>query len=184
MASSVKRKEAFFLSYDTNKWLAKFNKKAEDFNGKGGAFERAVARIIPFIKNDFKSFINEHTETGDTADTLMDTPNLIWGDATYYKSVGKTTKGKKGFTGHQTVVDKTKNILFVEYGFQKDFSYKNQGLPAVFLDIGRPGVTYKNGTTSKEQKPSFFIYYAIERNLSKFNQIFKEEVMKELGDLL
>lgn len=184
MASSVKRKEAFFINFDTNKWLEKFNKKAEDFNGKGGAFERAVARIIPFIEQEFRAFMQEHQQTGDTLDTLMDKPNLLWGDTTYYKYVGKTTAGKKGFTGGETKVDKTKNILFVEYGFQKDFTYKNQGLPAVFLDIGRPGVKYKNGTVSKEQKPTFFVYYAIERNLGKFNQIFREEVMKELGDLL
>ena len=184
MASSVKRKEAFFLDFDTNKWLEKFNKRAEDFNGKGGAFERAVARMIPFIEQEFRAFISDHNVTGDTAQTLMDKPNLLWGDETYYKYVGKTAAGKKGFSGGETVVDKTKNILFVEYGFQKDFSYENQGLPAVFLDIGRPGIKYKNGTVSKEQKPSFFIYYAIERNLPKFNQIFKEEVMKELGDLV
>lgn len=184
MASSLKRKEAFFLNFDTNKWLEKFGKKAEDFNGKGGAFERAVAKMIPLVKADFQAFINEHKETGDTAETLMETPNLYWGDQTYYKSVGKTTKGKKGFTGHETKIDKTKNILFVEYGFQKDFKYKNQGLPAVFLDIGRPGIHYKNGTTSKEMKPTYFVYYTINKHLGTFNKIFKEEVMKELGGLL
>lgn len=184
MASSVKRKEAFFLNFDTNKWLEKFNKKAEDFNGKGGAFERAVARMIPFIEQEFIAFMNEHRLTGDTLETLMNQPNLLWGDTTYYKYVGKTTAGKKGFTGGDTVVDKTKNILFVEYGFQKDFRYENQGLPAVILDIGRPGIKYANGTVSKEVKPTFFIYYAIERNLPKFNEIFKEEVLKELGDLM
>lgn len=180
MASSVKRKEAFFLSFDTTQWLKKFNKTAEDFNGKGGAFERAVARMIPLIETEFRTFMAGHTDTGDTINSLMDRPNLYWGDTTFYKSVGKTTKGKKGFTGHETVVDKTKNILFVEYGFEKD----KGGLPAIFLDIGRPGIKYNNGTVSKEMKPSFFIYYAIERNLGRFNQIFKEEVLKELGDLL
>ena len=180
MASSVKRKEAFFLEFDTHNWLKKFNKKAEDFNGKGGAFERAVARIIPLIKSDFQSFISQHHETGATEDSLMENANFLWGDTDYYRYVGKTTKGKKGFTGGEVKVDKTKNILFVEYGFLKD----EGGLPAIFLDIGRPGIKYKNGTVSKEQSPSFFIYYAIERNLPMFNKIFKEEVMKELGDLL
>lgn len=180
MASSVKRKEAFFLDFDTNQWLKKFEKKVEDFNGKGGAFERAVARMIPLIKAEFEAFMADHKLTGATADSLMTTPNLYWGDSTYYKSVGRNTAGKKGFTHHDVVVDKTKNILFVEYGFK----LSEGGLPAVFLDIGRPGVKYKNGTVSRAQRPSYFVYYAIERNIRKFNEIFKEEVMKELGDIL
>lgn len=182
MASSLKRKDAFFLDFDTNQWLKNFNKKAEDFNGKGGAFERAVKRMIPMVEADFRAFMEQHTDTGLTLDTLMkpDEAEMFWGDQTYYKYVGKTMKGKKGFVGGDVKVDKTKNILFVSYGFNKD----EGGLPAVFLDIGRPGIKYKNGTVSKEMKPKFFIYYSIEKNLGKFNQIFREEVTKELGGLL
>lgn len=174
MASSVKRKNAFFLDFDTTNWLAKYNKKVDDFNGKGGAFERAVGRIIPMVEQDFKSFMANHTKTGATIEALMDAPNLYWGDESFYRKLGKkkSTKGSEG--------EPSKNILFVEFGFK----IGDGGLPAVFLDIGRPGIKYKNGTVSKEMKPSFFVYYAIERNMSKFNQIFKEEVMKELGDLL
>lgn len=179
-SSSIKRKNAFFLDFDTTQWLKQFDKKAEDFNGKGGAFERAVARITHLVGQDFLVFMNQHNLTGSTMSSLTPQPKLYWGDTTYYKTVGTTTKGKRGFTGHEVKVDRTENILFVEYGFQVD----QGGLPAVFLDIGRPGVKYKNGTVSKEVKPSFFIYYAVEKNLRTFNKIFREEVMKELGGLI
>lgn len=177
---SLKRKDTFFLDFDTTNWLKQFEKKAEDFNGKGGAFERAVARMMPLVENDFRTFMAQHRKTGKTIESLMDKPILTWGDVNYYKKVGKTTKGKKGFSGHETVVDKTKNILFVEYGFLMD----QGGEAALFLDIGRPGIKYANGTVSKEQKPTFFVYYTMEKRLRDFNKIFKEEVMKELGGLL
>lgn len=180
MASSLKRKEAFFLDWDTTQFLKKFNKVSDDFNGRGGAFERAVKRMIPLVENDFRAFMSEHNFTGETLKSLMDEPVLTWGDATYYKYVGTNKKGKKGFAGGEVKVDKTKNILFVEYGFKKD----DGGLPAVFLDIGRPGIKYKNGTISEPMKPTFFVFYTIEKNLPKFNQIFREEVMKELGGLI
>lgn len=179
-SSSIKRKNAFFLEFDTTQWLKQFDKTVEDFKGSGGAFERAVNRVIPLVENEFRSFMASHTLTSNTIDSLMNEPNLYWGDTTYYKSVGTTTKGKKGFSGHETKASKTENILFVEYGFQID----KGGLPAIFLDIGRPGIRYKNGTVSKEMKPSFFIHYAVERNIGTFNKIFREEVMKELGGLI
>lgn len=179
-SSSIKRKNAFFLEFDTNEWLKQFDKKVEDFKGKGGAFERAVERITQVVGKDFVVFMEQHKFTGLTQSSLTPQPNLYWGDTTFYKLVGQTSKGKKGFTGVKKKVDKTENILFLEYGFQLDTG----GLPSIFLDVGRPGVKYKNGTVSKEMKPSFFIYYAVEKNIRKFNEIFKEEVMKELGGLI
>lgn len=179
-SSSVKRKNAFYLEFDTNQWLKTFDKTVEDFKGKGGAFERAVARITHLVGQDFLVFMNQHNFTGLTKSSLTPEPNLYWGDTKFYKTVGTTTKGQKGFTGHKVKVDKTENILFLEYGFQID----QGGLPAIFLDVGRPGVRYKNGTVSKAVKPSFFVYYAVDKNIKTFNQIFKEEVLKELGGLL
>lgn len=180
MASSIKRKNAFFLDFDTTQWLKQFNKTADDFKGSNGAFERAVQRIVPIVENEFRNFMSGHNLTNTTVDSLMNQPNLTWGDSPKLKNVGKTTKGKKGFSGHETKVVGKEHILFVEYGFQID----KGGLPAVFLDIGRPGVKYKNGTVSKEMKPHFFVHYAVERNMAAFNKIFKEEVMKELGGLI
>ncbi len=179
-SSSIKRKDAFFLEFDTTEWLKQFDKKAEDFKGKGGAFERAVERITYLVGQDFLVFMSQHKFTGLTRSSLTPQPNLYWGDATFYKTVGTTTKGKKGFTGHEVKVDRTENSLFVEFGFQID----QGGLPALFLDIGRPGIKYSNGTVSKEMKPSFFVYYAVEKNIHTFNKIFREEVMKELGGLI
>lgn len=179
-SSSIKRKDAFFLEFDTINWLKQFDKKAEDFKGKGGAFERAVERITYLVGQDFLVFMNQHKFSGNTIESMTPHPNLYWGDAKVYKTVGTTTRGKKGFTGHEVKVDRTENSLFVEYGFQLD----SGGLPALFLDIGRPGIKYKNGTVSKEMKPSFFVYYAVEKNLRTFNKIFREEVMKELGGLI
>lgn len=180
MASSIKRKNAFFLDFDTTQWLKQFNKTADDFKGSNGAFERAVKRIVPMVEQEFRSFMSSHNLTNTTIDSLMGQPELTWGDSPKFKNVGKTTKGKKGFSGHETKVVGKEHMLFVEYGFQID----KGGLPALFLDIGRPGIRYKSGKVSKEQKPSFFIYYAVERNIGKFNEIFKEEVLKELGGLI
>lgn len=174
--SSVKRKEGFFLEFDTTNWLAQYNKKIENFNGKGGAFERAVARMIPSVKSEFENFINQHNLTGRTKDALMEQANMLWGDVRYYKNVGVNEAEKKGFKTTKKVVDKTKNILFVEYGFEID----KGGEGAIFLDIGRPGVKYKNGTTSKEMKPHFFVYYTVEKLIKPFQDIFKEEVIKDL----
>lgn len=185
-SSSVKRKNAFFLEWDTTNWLKQFDKTVEDFKGSGGAFERAVDRMIPLIEQEFRTFMAGHTLTTNTIDSLMSKANLYWGDVEKFKSVGTTTKGKKGFTGHETKAVGKENILFVEYGFtiEKDDNGKGGGIAAVFLDVGRPGVKYKNGTVSKEMKPTFFIYYALERNMATFNKIFREEVMKELGGIL
>lgn len=178
--SSLKRKDRFFLDFDTTKWLQQFGKTVEDFNGKGGAFERAVARMMPLVEGDFKEFMAQHEQTGKTIKSLMDNPNLYWDEVTYYKNVGTTTKGKKGFSGHEVKIDKTKNLLFVEYGFLMD----QGGEAALFLDIGRQGITYADGTKGKAQAPTFFVYNTINNRLSDFNKIFREEVMKELGGLL
>jgi hypothetical protein len=174
--NSIKRKETFFLEFDTTQWLKQFDKKIEDFNGKGGAFERAVVRMIPMVKQEFETFINQHNLTGRTLDSLMKQANLLWGDQKYYKMVGVNKEGKKGFAGAEKVVDKTKNILFVEYGFEID----KGGEGALFLDIGRPEVKYKNGKVSKAEKPTFFVYYTVEKLIGPFQEVFKDEVIKEL----
>ncbi len=52
------------------------------------------------------------------------------------------------------------------------FDIKKGGLPALFLDIGTPKI-----------KPSFFVYYAVEKNVNKIKQIQQEtlqEILKEL----
>lgn len=185
-SSSLKRNDTFFIDIDSTHFIEKFNKRAEDFKGRGGAFERAMVRMIPLVEAEFKAFVSAHNQTGDTVETLMKPEEAVmyWGDNARKKWSGTTTKGIKGFTGGHVVVKNTEHILFLQYGFKQDFKYKNQGLPAVFLDVGRPGIKYKNGTVSKEMRPTFFIFYTIERNIKKFNAFFREEVMKELGDLV
>lgn len=171
-SSSIKRKNALYLEFDTYKWLEQFDKKVEDFNGKGGAFERAVARIVKVVNQDITTFMNEHNVTGATMESLTPAPILTWGDDSYFKQLGK--KKKKVNSS-----DANKNILFVEFGFQID----KGGLPSIFLDVGRPGIKYKNGYVGKPQQPHFVLYYVVERNMATFNKYFKEEVMKELEGL-
>lgn len=177
-SSSVKRKDLFYLDFDTTNFLKQFEKKAEDFNGRGGAFERAMQRMIPLVKQDFSAFIQQHEHSGITERSLMDENEAIlkWGKAVNFKIPNPEAKQSKK-------VNKTKNVLSVIYGFKLEEG-TSAGEAAIFLDVGRPGIKYKNGNTSKPMTPTYFVYYTIEKNMRKFNEIFREEVMKELGGLL
>lgn len=165
--SSLKRKDAFFLDFDAQKL-------ANAIEAAGGnikpAIEQAARRSLPIIQKEFQAFAREHHVTGDTERSLIDPSQVtfIWGKNAKKRFVGSTTAGVKGFTGGSVKVVSEEDCLYFEYGFDA----KKGGLPALFLDIGTPKI-----------KPTFFIYYAVERNLARIHQIQREELTKILEGL-
>ena len=148
-------KNTFTFEFDTTNWLKQFDKKANDFNGKGGALERAINEMIPYLDYEYITVINSFKNpTGTTADSLMKKPQIKW--------------------------SKDNQECVFKYGFK----ISDGGLAALFINFGRPGVKYKNGTVSKPMQPTFFIDNIVKTYNSKFNEIFKEEVLKELGGIL
>lgn len=165
--NSLKRKNAFFTSFDAKDLI----NKIESVGGNvKPALEKAAKQGMFLCHKDMLAFIKEHHVSGETEDSLLD-PNameMYWGKAAKKKWVGSTTKGIKGFTGGGVQVVGEEDVLFCELGFD----VRKGGLPALFLDIGTP-----------TQKPFFFIYYAVENNLTKVHAIQKEELMKILKGL-
>lgn len=165
--TSLKRKDAFFMSFDAQKL-------ANAIEAAGGnikpAIEQAARRSLPIIQSEFQSFIEQHRVTGETAASLIDPSQtkFIWGKNAKKRFVGTTTRGVKGFTGGSVQVVSEEDCLYFEYGFDA----KNGGLPALFLDIGTPKI-----------KPTFFIYYAVENNMARIHAIQREELMRILEGL-
>ena len=144
----------FTLEVDAVNLIKQLNKKVEDFSGKGGAMERTINRLVPFLDYEYITVINSFKNpTGETEESLMTKPEL--------------KLNKKG-------------QVVIKYGFK----ISDGGLAALFINYGRPGVKYKNGTVSKPMQPTFFIDNIIKTYNNQFNKIFVEEVKKELGGLL
>lgn len=147
-------KKAFYLEVETTDLLKTLNKKASDFSGKDGAFERTINRLVPYLDYEYIMVINSFKNpTGVTADSLMTKPEIKW---------------------------KTDNQLNFKYGFK----ISKGGIAALFINYGRPGIKYSNGNVSKAMQPTYFIDNIVKTYNSKFNEIFKEEVLKELGGLM
>lgn len=165
--TSLKRKDAFFLSFDGQK-LANAIEKA------GGnvkpAIEAASRKSLPIIQNEFAKFAEEHRQTGEMASALIDPSQVtfVWGKNAKKRFVGTTTKGVKGFTGGSVQVVSEEDCLYFEYGFDPE----KGGLPALFLDVGTPKI-----------KPTFFIYYAVERNLGQIHEIQRQELLRIIEGL-
>lgn len=139
---------------DITEFLKKFDKKAEDFTGKGGAIERAVLKMTPYMDYEYISVIQRFKNpTGVTEESLMTTPEIKW------NKDGKLT---------------------YKYGFK----ISKGGVAAIFINYGRPGIKYSNGTVSKPMQPTYFIDSAANTFTREFGKAFKEEVKKELGGLL
>lgn len=166
--TSLKRKDAFFLSFDGQK-LANAIEKA------GGnvkpAIEAASRKSLPIIQKEFAQFAEEHKQTGKMASDLIDPSQVtfIWGKNAKKRFVGTTTKGVKGFTGGSVQVVSEEDCLYFEYGFIPN---KDGGLNALFLDVGTPKI-----------KPTFFIYKAVERNMGQIHEIQRQELLKIIEEL-
>lgn len=144
----------FTLDVEVSDWLKTLDKKAADFSGKGGAFERTINELVPYLDYEYIKVINSFKNpTGATQESLMDKPEIKWKDD---------------------------NQLTFKYGFK----ISKGGLASLFINYGRPGIKYSNGTVSKAMQPTYFIDNIVKTYNSKFNEIFKEEVLKELGGLI
>lgn len=162
-----KKGNAFHFDFDSRKLV----KAIEEAGGKiKPAIESAAMKSLPVIQKEFAKFASEHKLTGDMERSLIDPSQVtfIWGKAAKKQFIGKNVKGKKGFQGGSVEVVSENDCLFFEYGFDVE----QGGLPALFLDIGTPKI-----------KPTFFIYYAIERNYPTIHAIQREELMKILEGL-
>lgn len=165
--TSIKRKDAFFMNFDAQKLANAIEKAGGNIKP---AIENAARKSLPIIQKEFANFAEQHKFTGDMARSLINPSQVafVWGKNAKKRFVGTTTKGKKGFTGGSVQVVSEDDCLFFEYGFDVD----KGGLPALFLDIGTPKI-----------KPTFFIFYAVENNLSKIHAIQQEELTKVLKEL-
>lgn len=165
--SFSKKGSAFHFDFNSQKLINAIEKAGGNIKP---AIERAAQKSLPVIQKEFAAFAAQHKLTGDMERSLIDPSQVtfIWGKAAKKRFVGTTTKGVKGFTGGRVEVVSEEDCLFFEYGFDA----KNGGLPALFLDIGTPKI-----------KPTFFIYYAIERNYPTIHAIQRAELMKILEGL-
>lgn len=165
--TSLKRKDAFFLSFEGQKLANAIEKAGGNIKP---ALESAARKSLPIVQAEFQKFIAEHRLTGETEASLIDPSQttFIWGKNAKKRFVGTTTKGKKGFTGGSVQVVSEEDCLYFEYGFDA----KKGGLPALFLDIGTPKI-----------KPSFFIYYAVENNMKKIHEIQMQELSRIVKEL-
>lgn len=178
--TSLKRKNAFFMDFDTQKL-------ANAIEAAGGnikpAIEAATRKSLPIIQAAFKQEAVEHTRSGDMESTLIDasqTP-MIWGKQAKKRFVATTTKGVKGFSGGKVEVVDEESVLFFEYGFDAN---KQGGLRALWLDVGTPNrPPTKKGKNTGKVKGDYFIFYAVENNLSKIHAIQKQELMRIVESL-
>lgn len=142
-----------FVDTDLLEFVKRFNKKVEDFSGKGGAFDRTIDRVVPMMKTEYQKVIASFKNpTGQTEKSLMDEAEKKWVN---------------------------ENKLNFKYGFK----ISKGGLASLFINYGRPGIKYKNGTVSKPMKPTYFLDDIFKKFENEFKEIFKEEVLKELGGL-
>lgn len=172
--TSLKRSNAFYMDFDSQK-LANAIEKA---GGKiKPAIEAASRRSLPLIQREFSNFASQHKVSGKMSDSLIDASEtkFIWGKEAKKRYVGTTTKGKKGFTGGKVEIVSEEDCLFFEYGFDAS----KGGVKALYLDIGTPKRTPKRG----QVKGTYFIHYAVERNMGKIHAIQKQELTRILEGL-
>ena len=177
--SSLNRKDVFFMDFDAQKLANAIEKAGGNIKP---AIERATRRSLPIIQKEFQTFAEQNKRTGMMANSLVDPSQtkFIWGKDAKKRFVGSTTKGKKGFTGGTVKTVSEDDCLFFEYGFE----VAEGGIRALWLDVGTPNrpPRQKGGNTG-QIKGTYFIFYAVENNLSKIHAIQKEELMKILEGL-
>lgn len=178
--TSLKRKDVFFMNFDAQKLATAIEKAGGNIKP---AIERATRRSLPIIQKEFEKFAAEHDRTGKMAGSLIDASEtkFIWGKNAKKRFVGTTTAGKKGFTGGGVQVVSEDDCLFFEYGFDAN----EGGIRALWLDIGTPNRPPRklDGRDTGKVKPTYFIFYAVENNISKVHAIQKEELTKILEEL-
>lgn len=178
--SSIKRNNAFFLDFDAQKLANAIEKAGGNIKP---AIERAARKSLPIVQREFQAFAEQHKRSGEMANSLVDPSqtNFIWGKNAKKRFVATTTKGVKGFTGGSVQVVSEDDCLYFEYGFD----IERGGIKALWLDVGTPKrPPTKKGKNTGKVKGTYFIFYAVERNLSKIHAIQKAELMKILEDLM
>lgn len=171
--------DLLYLDFDAGKILDKIEKAGGNIKP---ALENVVKRSLPIIQADFQAFAAQHKRTGEMESSLIDPSqvDLRWGKDAKKRFVGTTTKGVKGFTGGSVQTVSEEDFLFFEYGFDTS----KGGIKALWLDVGTPKrPPTKAGKNTGKVKGTYFIYYGIERNLSKIHAIQKEELSKILEGL-
>lgn len=178
-STSLKRNDVFSMDFDAQKLANAIEKAQGDIKP---ALERAARRSIPIIQREFQSFAEQNKRTGQMANSLVDPSQtkFMWGKEAKKRFVGTNAKGKKGFSGGSVKTVSEDDCLFFEYGFE----VAEGGIRALWLDVGTPNrpPRKKRGNTG-QIKGSYFIFYAVENNLSKIHAIQKEELMKILEGL-
>ena len=162
--TSLKRKDVFFLDFDASKLVNAIEKAGGNIKP---AIEKATRRSLPIIQKAFEEYIAKHRVTGETEASLIDASetDIHWGNA---------ARKRYNFKSKAVEVYDDEAIMFFEYGFD----IGKGGIVALYLDIGTPK-REPNG----QVKASYFIYYAVENNLSKVHAIQKEELTKILEGL-
>lgn len=177
--TSLKRKDVFFMNFDAQKLANAIEKAGGNIKP---AIERAARKGLPIIQKEFQTFAEQHKRTGEMANSLIDVSQVkfVWGKNAKKRFVGSTTAGVKGFTGGSVQTVSEEDCLFFEYGFD----VAKGGIKALWLDVGTP----KRPPTKKGQKrgtvdATYFIFYAVENNMSRIHAIQKAELTKILEGL-
>lgn len=172
--TSLKRKDVFFMDFDAQKLANAIEKAGKSIKP---AIEAATRKSLPIIQREFEAFAAQHNRSGEMAESLINASQtkFEWGKNAKKKWVGTTTAGKKGFTGGRVEVVDEESVLFFEYGFD----VSKGGIKALWLDVGTPKrPPTEKGKYTGTVDPTFFIYNAVENNLSKIHEIQKQELMK------
>lgn len=177
--TSLKRNNAFFLSFDGQKLANAIERAGGNIKP---ALERATKKSLPIVHKEFDKFSSQHEYSGKMHESLIEpseTP-IIWGKKAKTKMKGFNKSGKKGFAGTKAVTVGEEDCMYYEYGFD----VKQDGVRALYLDLGTPKRTPQRGPDYRGQiKPTFFIYYTVENNMQRIHDIQINELTKILGDL-
>ena len=177
--TSLKRQNAFFLSFDGQKLANAIEKAGGNLKP---ALERATKKSLPIVHKDFDKFASQHEYSGEMHDSLIQPSEteFIWGKKAKTKMKGFNKSGKKGFAGAKREVVSEEDCLYYEFGFE----VKEGGMPALYLDLGTPKRTPTKGPTYRGQiKPTYFIYYTVENNMQRIHDIQMKELTKVLEEL-
>lgn len=145
--------------------MAKKKKGKGNFSHHGGVsldfygFEELLQKIIDAGGNLEDSL----------AKSLEASAKPISNDLTSFMRMHKRTgKTLKSFEDVHSI-DRTRGFIFYKLGFNKD----NDGLPALFLDIGTP-----------TQDATFFVYYAFKNNADRVKREQENALLEILEELI
>lgn len=167
------KSDFMYMDFDGTKLIQAIEKAGGNIKP---ALEAAARKSLPIFQREFATVAQEHRHSGDMEKALIDPSQItvLWGKEAKKRWVGKTTKGKKGFTGGSVQVVSEDDVMFYEYGFDLE---QAGGVHALWLDIGTPK------REPSQVKGTFFVFNTINDNMSKIHAIQNEELSKILEGL-